>query len=107
MTMTCRPILFLLRLPNTFAAANWSRRPCDHHELRSPCCRRKVLDGIEGCELHVVKFSIFLLHLPDVDVVNHVAGLPIDQHWSAWALPRHALHCGHERCRVRQTVGLV
>src|ERR1700742_2424797 len=51
-----------------------------------------VLHGLEGLELDIVEFTVLLLDLADVDVLDDVAGLGIDRDRTARALPFHALH---------------
>jgi tripartite-type tricarboxylate transporter receptor subunit TctC len=55
----------------------------------------RVFHGLDGREFHVVELSVHLLDAPDIFVVDDVARLRIDRHWTARAFPLEALHGGN------------
>src|SRR5471030_3143084 len=59
----------------------------------------RVLHGGKGLELDVVELAVLPLDLAQVHVLHHVAGLRVERHGAAWAVPRQTLHSLDE-CRA-------
>src|SRR6516164_11549293 len=67
----------------------------------------RILDVVDLVELDVDDLSADLLHAPDIDGLNDVAGLRIDRHRTARALPGHSLDGIDETFAVGLAAGLL
>src|ERR1700721_100971 len=71
----------------------------------SPCGGADVFDRLEGREFDVLQFPVHPLDFANVNVVHHVAGHPLDRHWTTRAFPCGALHGRHQLAAVRRALG--
>src|SRR4051812_10349906 len=68
---------------------------------------RRVLVVRDGCELDIVELAAYALDLADIDVLDHLARLRIERHWSARARKAQALHRIDQRGAVSRAVRLL
>src|SRR5207247_10610729 len=92
--------------PRLTMAAKRGSSPLAGDQLAAARSRR-VLDVLDLVEGNVDELVADLLHPPDIDRLHHVAGVGIDRHRAARALPLQTLGGGDEGIAVGLAAGLL
>src|SRR5262245_20617708 len=100
----------LPRLPDKpTGAASRARREAPDRQLTQSAAARaaRILDVLDLVERHVDELAADLLDLADIDRLHDVAGLGIDRHRAARAVPFHSLGGGDQGVAVGLAAGLL